>query len=49
VIISVADAVLRRFKDGAWVRAFNDRGAFEAQAMVSDDVNVGFVIAALGL
>jgi anaerobic selenocysteine-containing dehydrogenase len=48
-MISATDAVLRGFKDGAWVRVFNDRGAFEAQALVSDDVNAGLVVAALGL
>lgn len=48
-MISAADAVLRGFKDGAWIRVFNDRGAFEAQALVSDDANAGLVVAALGL
>jgi anaerobic selenocysteine-containing dehydrogenase len=48
-MISTADAVLRGFKDGAWLRVFNDRGTFEAQALVSDDANAGLVVAASGL
>jgi anaerobic selenocysteine-containing dehydrogenase len=48
-MISAADAVLRGFKDGATVRVFNYRGAFEAQALVFDNVNAGLVVAALGL
>lgn len=48
VIINPADASSRGIADGAKVRVFNDRGAFEGVARVSDDVNAGVVVATLG-
>ena len=40
---------MRGITNGAVVRAFNDRGAFAAVAMVTDDVMPGVVVAPLGL
>ncbi len=48
VIINPADATARGIEDGGKVRVFNDRGAFEGVARVSDDVNAGVVVATLG-
>ena len=35
-------------KEGDVVRVFNDRGDFEGAARISDDVNVGIIVATLG-
>ena len=35
-------------KEGAKVRVFNDRGAFEGDARITTDVNAGVVVATLG-
>ncbi len=48
VLINEVDAKARDIKDGATVRVFNDRGAYEAVAKVSDDVNAGLVVTTLG-
>lgn len=48
VLISPADAGDRGIKEGDTVRVFNDRGAFECVAKVTDDVNPGVVVATLG-
>ncbi|MBT7950962.1 MAG: molybdopterin-dependent oxidoreductase, partial [Gammaproteobacteria bacterium] len=48
VLINEVDATARDIKDGATVRVFNDRGAYEAVAKVSDDVNAGLVVTTLG-
>jgi anaerobic selenocysteine-containing dehydrogenase len=48
VVISPADAQARGIADGDAVRVFNDRGAFEALAQVSDDARPGVVVAPLG-
>ncbi len=48
VLINATDAELRGIKDGSKVRVFNDRGAFEGDAKVTDDVNSGLIIATLG-
>jgi anaerobic selenocysteine-containing dehydrogenase len=48
VMIHPADADRRGIKEGATVKVFNDRGAFEGVARVSKDVNAGIVVATLG-
>ena len=48
VMINVADADMRGIADGAKVRVFNDRGAFEGDARITKDVNPGIVVATLG-
>ncbi len=48
VMIHPADADKRGVKEGAKVKVFNDRGAFEGVARVSTDVNAGIVVASLG-
>jgi anaerobic selenocysteine-containing dehydrogenase len=44
VEISPEDAAPRQIGDGQWVRIFNDRGAFEARAVVADTVKPGVVV-----
>ena len=48
VLINAVDANERRIKEGDQVRVFNDRGAFEGVARLTDDVNPGVVVATLG-
>ncbi len=48
VLISAADADARTIGNGDRVRVFNDRGGFEADARITDDVNPGVVVATLG-
>lgn len=48
VLINAADAALRGIKEGDKVKVFNDRGAFEADARITKDVNAGVVVATLG-
>jgi len=48
VMINQADADKRHVTEGAKVRVFNDRGAFEAVARISKDVNAGIVVTTLG-
>ena len=48
VVINPADAGTRSIADGDRVRVFNDRGAFEAVARLSDDTGPGVVVAPLG-
>ncbi|MBC7698634.1 MAG: molybdopterin oxidoreductase family protein [Bacteroidia bacterium] len=48
VMINAADADMRGIADGAKVRVFNDRGAFEGDARITKDVNPGIVVATLG-
>jgi anaerobic selenocysteine-containing dehydrogenase len=48
LLINAADAANRGIGDGETVRVFNERGAFEALAHISDDVNAGVVVATLG-
>jgi len=48
VMINAADAKLRGIKEGAKVRVFNERGAFEGDARITKDVNPGIVVATLG-
>ena len=48
VLINRADAEPRGIKEGGRVRVFNDRGAFEGDARITDDVNPGVIVATLG-
>ena len=48
VLINALDANKRGVKEGAKVKVFNDRGAFEGVAKVTSDVNAGVVVATLG-
>ena len=48
VMISEDDAEARGIQEGEQVRVFNDRGAFEVVAKVSEDVNSGLVVSSLG-
>ena len=48
VLINQADANDRGISQGDKVRVFNDRGAFEGDAKITDDVNPGLVVATLG-
>jgi anaerobic selenocysteine-containing dehydrogenase len=48
VLMNIADADERGIKHGDKVRVFNDRGAFEGDARITDDVNQGLIIATLG-
>ena len=38
------DARPRGIADGQWVRVFNDRGAFEARAVVAENVKSGVIV-----
>jgi len=48
ILVNVEDANSRNIKEGDKVRVFNDRGAFEGDARITDDVNTGIVVATLG-
>jgi len=48
LVISPEDASARGVKDGGQVRVFNDRGAFECTARVSDDARPGVLVAPMG-
>jgi anaerobic selenocysteine-containing dehydrogenase len=48
VMIHPADAAIRGIQEGVKVKVFNDRGAFEADARITKDVNPGIVVATLG-
>ena len=48
LVISPADASPRGIEDGDQVRVFNDRGAFECAARVSDDARPGVLVAPMG-
>jgi len=48
VMINAFDANARKIKEGDTVKVFNDRGAFEGKAIITDDVNAGIVVASLG-
>jgi len=48
VLINAVDADARGITNGIAVRVFNDRGAFEGDARITDDVNPGVVVATLG-
>ena len=44
VQIHPADAALRNIVSGQWVRVFNDRGTFQARALVGETVKPGVVV-----
>ena len=48
LVISPEDASARGVEDGGQVRVFNDRGAFECTARVSDDARPGVLVAPMG-
>jgi anaerobic selenocysteine-containing dehydrogenase len=48
VMLNTADANARQVKEGDTVKVFNDRGAFEGKAIITEDVNAGIVVASLG-
>jgi anaerobic selenocysteine-containing dehydrogenase len=48
LLLHPQDANMRGTTNGAVVRVFNDRGAFAAVAMITDDVMPGVVVAPLG-
>lgn len=48
VMIHMADANARGIKEGDKVRVYNDRGAFDADARITNDVSPGIVVATLG-
>ncbi len=48
VMINAIDAAQRGIKEGDTVQVFNDRGAFEGDAKITDDVNAGLIVATLG-
>jgi anaerobic selenocysteine-containing dehydrogenase len=48
VMMNAFDAKVRNVKAGNTVKVFNDRGAFEGKAIITEDVNAGVVVASLG-
>jgi anaerobic selenocysteine-containing dehydrogenase len=48
LVISPEDASARGIEDGTQVRVFNERGAFECPARVSDDARPGVLVAPMG-
>ena len=48
VLMNIADADARGIKHGDKVRVFNERGAFEGDARITDDVNQGLIVVTLG-
>lgn len=48
VLINPLDAATRGIEEGAKVKVFNARGAFEGDARITKDVNPGIVVATLG-
>jgi anaerobic selenocysteine-containing dehydrogenase len=48
VVIHPDDAAARDIRDGARVRIWNDRGAFEVRARISDDTGPAVLIAPMG-
>jgi anaerobic selenocysteine-containing dehydrogenase len=48
VLINAVDADARGIEQDDKVRVFNDRGAFEGDARITDDVNTGIIVATLG-
>ena len=47
-MIHASDAAARQINNGMHIRVFNDRGAFEGIAKISDDVAPGVVVSTLG-
>jgi len=48
VLINAVDAHNRAINEGDTVRVFNQRGAFEGVAKITEDVNAGLIVATLG-
>ena len=48
ILINPGDAAARSIVDGGYVRVYNDRGSFEALALVSEDVGAGLVVTSVG-
>jgi anaerobic selenocysteine-containing dehydrogenase len=48
VVLHPSDARERGIAEGEWVEVFNDRGCFQAEAQVSDEIRPGVVMAPLG-
>ncbi len=48
VMINALDAKPRNINAGDLVRVFNDRGQFQANALITDDVTAGLVVTTLG-
>ena len=48
MLINAIDAESRGIQEGSKVRVFNDRGGFEGDAKITDEVNPGLVVATLG-
>jgi anaerobic selenocysteine-containing dehydrogenase len=48
ILINPSDATARKITQGAAVQVFNDRGAFQGNASVTEDVPPGVVVASLG-
>ena len=48
LMINPVDALARNVQEGMMVKTYNERGAFEAVARVTTDVNPGIVVATLG-
>jgi anaerobic selenocysteine-containing dehydrogenase len=48
LMINPVDALARNVQEGMKVKTYNERGAFEAVARVTTDVNPGIVVATLG-
>ncbi|WP_374336823.1 molybdopterin-dependent oxidoreductase [Methyloversatilis sp.] len=48
IVIHPIDAGPRSIEQGSYVRVFNDRGAFEARAEVSEDVSPGLMMTNVG-
>ncbi len=48
ILINAIDAGLRGIKEDDKIKVFNDRGAFEGDARITNDVNAGIIVATLG-
>jgi anaerobic selenocysteine-containing dehydrogenase len=48
VLIHPKDGAARNIQNGSYVRVFNDRGAFEGRAELSEDLMPGMILASVG-
>ena len=48
IVMHPVDAAARKIENGNYVRVFNDRGAFEARAEISEDVSAGLMMTNVG-
>ncbi len=48
IVIHPKDAASRKIENGSYVRVFNERGAFEARAELSEDVSAGLMMTNVG-